>query len=321
MVGEFRTVEQHLAGLQRMVRLRGGLGGPSFSAYQRKLLTMQVLRYLSVPYSDVHNSTETTCRRIIESIKPQAADIAPKADLEYPSHPFSPQICEIVSTLPLGFERVALTTKLSKQVIEIITVFETTLVPRPSESAKSPRRNEQLDFQMMNSIILDDVSALEHCICAALTKYQQSFTKTADSNPVNQQYLQAIFDFQASTDQITRFFSMFQQSVEEHYNDKAILDCLIWVALVTAVAETAPQNASTGPLVLIQQISKFDNTFQSWDRFRTLLCQFFYDDALLEQGEKYYKLNLLPVEAGQLPQQSMGSQAPESARYGVTLTH
>ena len=295
MIGEFRNVEQHLAGVQRMVHLRGGLEGPSFSAYQRKLLTMQVPPYPAVPYSDFHNSTEATCRQIIESIKPQPPDIAPKADLEYPSHPFSPQLCERLSRLPRGFEQVALTTKLSNQMIEILTAFETILISRPSKAAKLPLRNEQLHFETMKSMILDDVSALEHCICAALTKYQQSFTKTADSNPIIQQYLQAIFDYHASADQMTRFFANFQQSIEEHHNDPAILDCLAWVAFVTAVGETTPQAVKSAPLMLIQQLHEFENTFQSWDRVRTLVRLFFYDDALLEQAEKYYKSDLRPI--------------------------
>ncbi|KAL2427230.1 hypothetical protein ABEF95_003680 [Exophiala dermatitidis] len=99
------SLKSHLRGIRQILALRGGLGdSPSHLAIRALLTTVEFYialgQYLKVSPDDLH--------------------AIPSEPIEYVPHPFPPDICRYVATLPIGLAEAALSAQLSVQCIKLL---------------------------------------------------------------------------------------------------------------------------------------------------------------------------------------------------------
>ncbi|KAK5203599.1 hypothetical protein LTR47_011592 [Exophiala xenobiotica] len=261
MVGDIDYVEAHLAGLRSMVQLRGGIGSLQLSGYLKKLLIF----------------SETISRCVLDAARNQPTNIALKPELHYPKHPFTPQLCDLISRLPQGFAEVALTGLLSVEVVEALTVFESNF----SLSSTA--------IELMRAPLLDDLTPLETSICFALSRYRQRIaSRQRDTNIIVQRYLQVVANAQSmSAGAITGFSESFSQSLKMHRYQGVIVDCLAWIVVVAAATSKADK-----PDHIFDSL--FDSFFCTagsawdWPRLEAVLMHFFYEKTLIARGKQLW---------------------------------
>lgn len=87
-------------------------------------------------------------------------NITPDKKLTYPTHPFSPTLSKILSTLPRGFADMALKTLLSNQVIRLLNRMAATIAKSPTEFVD----DTSVAVEMMRLSMEPEATALENAV-------------------------------------------------------------------------------------------------------------------------------------------------------------
>jgi hypothetical protein len=110
-------------GIQRMVAIRGGLDKLGLDGYVKNCILyidgLGLASERSSADAETPAATESSMPTIpTESSSP--SDTASEAPLRYPSHPFPPDLCELVAKIPPGFIDLAMYGYLSVELIPVI---------------------------------------------------------------------------------------------------------------------------------------------------------------------------------------------------------
>lgn len=142
---DWTSFEARLKGLRQLVKIKGGVDNLGWHGW------------LSSTYSWAELCWQD---REIE-IEKQRFQQAPKA-LTYPAHPYFPTLCATISALPEGFRDLALSSRLSLQVIhhlDKVTQWMKSLVQSPAEECDSNRAYlEELQLAHQTRILLETCS-------------------------------------------------------------------------------------------------------------------------------------------------------------------
>lgn len=101
-------------------------------------------------------------QRLRESSSPL---VMSEPDLTYPSHPFSPQLCTEIATLPLGISDIALDGRISNQVIELLCRLSKMAQELPMTTHATTEQLYNISIDLMTYITRKNISALERNIC------------------------------------------------------------------------------------------------------------------------------------------------------------
>lgn len=115
ILGDHHAATAHVTGMRQMIKIRGGFKGDT--PWER-LLQSNVAAYQSL-WSFLF-AADTTSNATIK----QAGQVLQKSELTtYLSHPFPPDVCEMLAKVPRGFSDLGLDGILSLQIIRLLTEF------------------------------------------------------------------------------------------------------------------------------------------------------------------------------------------------------
>lgn len=115
ILGDHHAATAHVTGMRQMIKIRGGFKGDT--PWER-LLQANVVAYESL-WSFLF-AADTTSNETIR----KAGQILQNSELTtYLSHPFPPDVCEMLAKVPRGFSDLGLDGILSLQIIRLLTDF------------------------------------------------------------------------------------------------------------------------------------------------------------------------------------------------------
>ncbi|KAG9783917.1 hypothetical protein KCU88_g2955, partial [Aureobasidium melanogenum] len=143
------SLKSHLRGIRQILALRGGLGdSPSHLAIRALLTTVEFYialgQYLKVSPDDLH--------------------AIPSEPFEYVPHPFPPDICRYVATLPIGLAEAALSAQLSVQCIKLfasVAQWAPLVDDSDVEKGSSPSSGSALDPRVSDIKAIDTPTVAE----------------------------------------------------------------------------------------------------------------------------------------------------------------
>ncbi|KAJ9607366.1 hypothetical protein H2200_008439 [Cladophialophora chaetospira] len=211
---DFSSFETHLAGLRHLVELRGGVDSLGWDGFIKNSITG--LESLWAYHENKKLSIATTESNI---------------KLEYPSHPFPPDLCITIAKLPEGFRDLALSSSLSLQIIALLSRISEWInqmeCGRPKGVLPLGEPNGTYLRQThacLELVPLHGLSVLERAICTAVViMTTETFNKSKQQNPVHRRLIETLSE--------RLFRSDLRQGPQA---------CTMWLALVIAGPRRPP---------------------------------------------------------------------------------
>ena len=225
------------------------------------------------------------CHRTIDSINSQESRTALNGWLEYPTAPFPPSLRTTISKLPKGFENASLKSLLSLQTIEALAAFQQSVTVTPS----SPQPLEQLSFETIQIAVQNGLTPLEICICFALSRYRQAYASQHDETSGLQHFLQVLARNQSTSRARSEFSSAFQTCWTEDRDDRAVLQCLVWIIAVIGATESQQPTDYEVFSGLWGNVFEYSECLYSQEALRDILCDFFHKETFLKEAEALRK--------------------------------
>ncbi len=221
--------------------------------------------------------------------------------LDYPRHPFPPDVCITIAKLPEGLRDLALSSTLSLQIIGLLSRVSDWV-----SQLQSGRKQGVLPLGEPNGtylqqthaclemIPLHGLSVLERALCAAVaTMTTETFNKTKQQNPVHRRLIETL------SEMLFRYDLRWLPP-----------ECTMWLALVIAgplrsaasgSASTAlsPSDSGSGDEpqrprdVLLDTMVRTTPTARNWKWVKKTLQKFFSSEDLLEAWRQTWEVAVL----------------------------
>ena len=215
------------------------------------------------------------------------SNIAGSLKLTYPTHPFSSDLCKLISELPSGFQDVALTTKLSNQFLILLRTYTHDINERLTTEKITAPIVDELTMSLGQLAIAPGITPFEMSLCSALLVFRAVVSNTnVPSRLVDRVHdvANSVFDLDDEA-----------QNLKEGPR-KAIRNCLLWTVMVAAGTVTPNLlDAQTRglskeqKLMLIGEMTRRHTGFRKdWDALATVLEKFYWRDNIGEQWKELW---------------------------------
>ncbi|KIW86742.1 uncharacterized protein Z519_12655 [Cladophialophora bantiana CBS 173.52] len=277
---DFASFETHLIGLRHLVEMRGGVDYLGWDGFLKNAITgLESLWAYHENKKLIISTTEA-------SIK-----------LQYPSHPFPPDLCALIAKLPDGFREVALSGRLCVHIITLLSGISEWVdqLQSPRKKAVLPLGDPNGTYLKQTHVCLELVplrglNTLERVLCSALAAITtETFNKSKQQNPVHRRLIESLSEMLC------------------RYNLRDLPpECTTWMALViagpvfppaeraagkaTALSTGQPQTPRT---ILLDRILESSTSARNWKWVKKSVAKFFWSEDLLETWRQTWELGVL----------------------------
>ncbi len=254
-------VEMHRSGLRRVVAMRGGLEGGSIDSMTSFAIT----------------GAEFLCDMAIKRRGPsKPGPILPHPDLQYPRHPFPPQLSRLIARLPEGFRELAMARKISLQTVKLLHQVAVRLETLDLELIPSVwGKSEQ--FGLMRIAATDSAPKLEQRLCMLVLVFERNWLETTGDQGrsrrldgrIGQVWDERLLDCMESLPQLER---------------DADVDFMIWAAFVrmtTGDASKLSTEESDELMTLLFLLCP--RQMKSWETVSMSLKRYFWSPPLMDR--------------------------------------
>ncbi|KIW78322.1 hypothetical protein Z517_08157 [Fonsecaea pedrosoi CBS 271.37] len=277
---DFVSFETHLIGLRHLVELRGGVDHLGWDDFLKNSITG--LESLWAYHENKKMSISTT----EVSIK-----------LQYPKHPFPPDLCTLIAKLPDGFREISLSGSLCVQIITVLARVTEWVAQLQGSRKKGvlalgdPNGTYMKQTQACLELVpLRGLNTLERVLCSALAAVTtETFRQSRQQNPVHRRLVESL------SEMLSRY----------NLHDLP-LECTIWMALViagpayssnerpTSEAVSMNQGQPHAPrFVLLDRILEDSSSARNWKWVKKSVVKFFWSEDLLAVWRQTWELALL----------------------------
>ena len=261
---DWKSVEANLKGLRHLIMLHGGsekLGLQGWFSYAYAWAELRWANHLA-------------------QIAPTQPEYNPLT-LDYPSHPYSPDICLIIAKLPIGFQEVTLSSLLSTHVLKFLkeisewTTRYNLAICENHTGDQSVYSLEGMRLANHGAIILGscNLKPKERLLCIGLLTYIISFDGQQARHP------RGLEDHMADLRDAARGLLL----------SKCWL--LTWIAMVIAAAKDSMAVPLTNRWLLIDQLVD-EGELKEWQDLQQILCRFFWNESLDRRWESCWRIAL-----------------------------
>jgi hypothetical protein len=257
---DWTSFEAHLKGLRQLIKIKGGADNLGWHGW----------------FSSTYIWAELCWQDRKLEIAKQHFQQAPKA-LTYPAHPYLPTLCATISALPEGFRDLALSSRLSLQVIDHldkVTQWMKSLVQSPVEERDSKCAYlEELQLAHQTRILLETCSLTQEENLACIGAI--GFIVTHDDRVQTDRHPKGPTDFIPDPECLS--------------SEIQLRNVTLWMALVIAAAE------HNGPTPLQSQSALLDhvvaqNWYDSdWAHIQARVSSFFCTEGLERRWKIYWE--------------------------------
>lgn len=248
---DWTSFEAHLKGLRQLIKIKGGADNLGWHGWLSSTYIWAELCWQD---------------RKIEIAK-QHFQQAPEA-LTYPAHPYFPALCATISALPEGFRDLALSSRLSLQVIhhlDKVTQWMKSLVQSPAEKRDSNSAYvEELQLAHQTRILLETCSLTqeENLACVGAI----GFIITHDDRVQTDRHPKGLTDFIPDPECLS--------------SEIQLRNVTLWMALVVAAAKhngTTPLQSQSALLDHVVAQYWYNN---DWAHIQARVSSFFCTEGL-----------------------------------------
>ncbi|KAI1624771.1 hypothetical protein EDD37DRAFT_361768 [Exophiala viscosa] len=254
ILGDHAAAAAHTMGLKHMIKLRGGM---SQNTPLERQLRAVVFVYESL-WSSLPASVPTT----------EQSEQSPI----YLKHPFTPEVCQILSNIPPGFCDVALTGVLSLQTIRLLSDLTATTAqlngPKYLTIDASLEHRIQTTLEILHSPLIWRVTETERNLCHGLVVYC---------------YLLRLIHFH---EVVTGYCGLVLQSFAESALRRTPTltafgpKCHVWTLMMVVELLKYAQRPTAQWIPLLQQAVVRWPEFRQWDELEGYLKTFFWDESM-----------------------------------------
>ncbi|ETI22463.1 hypothetical protein G647_06538 [Cladophialophora carrionii CBS 160.54] len=266
--GHDENAATHLKGLQAIVASRGGLEHGDFDRFTIYNLT----------------GCHALCQFASERYRQcSAAAVKPQIELIYPEHPYSPSLCALIATLPVGFGDIAIDGRLSVQIIKLLARLASAAQDSPLRKDVSVTEVNKIGIDLLSFMSQRSVTPLERSICVLCFMFNIRDGLQATRNKGQQ-----IFgEFLGNLKNVLKTTSETFMSLEG-----CTADLAIWgVAILTTVstAEGLGLSEEERGETLARLVRRHPRTARYWNEIELRVKRFFFPDAWIEEFHIWWK--------------------------------
>lgn len=196
--------------------------------------------------------------------------------LTYPGHPFSVELCEIVSKLPEGFSEVALSRNIATELISFLVKLTELFKWMPSNQDQRPP-NPQPGLTMQRAIY--DLQCLS---VLSLTAIEGQIVRAILA------FCLHVYNELSFKIPLARPLNPLLESFNEHKDiprQPWLQRCLLWSAIVTASAWDAQVDAMPRTHLVLDKIMRVLPEANCWEETKEVMQKFIWVDSLQDQWE------------------------------------
>lgn len=296
VLGNSHGAIAHVEAMRQMIKMRGGQSGdtPWERHIQTQLFAYETMwSFVSEPNSSPVSPTRRPSERILR-----------KRQLPiYPSHPFKPEICEILSKLPQGFSDLGLAGTFSVQMMSILADLSSIKIEEPSDNSietqdKKNKIASELEDNVEDLLRLATLrtTTTEHYLCYGMVAYCV-LLKLLYFPPSSGSFKND--ELQNLVDQVVKCNSGV---------DDMNKNCYIWIVIVIAGCMQNCAHSISGRDQVLKKLFDKSRDAKDWRSMEKILKTFLWDNVIANicrsswQEALYHYQN--PVSPKELPRPS-----------------
>ena len=257
---DWTSFEAHIKGLRQLIKMKGGVDNLGWHGW----------------FSSTYTWAELCWQDRKLEIAKQHFQQAPKA-LTYPAHPYFPTLCATISALPEGFRDLALSARLSLQVInhlDKVTQWTKSLVLSSAEERDSNRAYlEELKLAHETRVLLATCSLTqeENLACVGVI----GFIITHDDRVQTDRHPKGLTDFIPDPECLS--------------GEIQLRDVTLWMALVVAAAEHNSTTTLQSQSALLDHVVAQCWYGNDWAHIQARMSSFFCTRGLERRWKIYWE--------------------------------
>jgi hypothetical protein len=199
--------------------------------------------------------------------------------IHYPSLPFSPDLCTILSRLPSGFSELCLSARLSIQTMQILASLDGTNTSFASDTSDSSRLDAELQAMLsaLQRLSLMRISGLEKYLTCGLVAFAFQL-----------RYLRPLNLFH---DPPLRTFIRIIPAQEKPDSSRE-QNCMIWTTMSVAGALALRTIRMPGTHLILDRLFRLYPATTDWDYLEPILTTFFTTPNIIEHWKKCHATGL-----------------------------
>ena len=193
--------------------------------------------------------------------------------IDYPSLPFPPDLCTVLSRLPPGFSEICLSGRLSTQTMQVLASLSATTASRDSEGFDQARLDAEIQAMLsaLQRLSLMRIASLEKYITCGLVAYAFQLRR-----------LRALNLFHDPT--LGGFIKL--MPTQEKPDSAREQQCMIWVSMAVAGALSLRTMRMPGTHLVLDRAFELYPTICEWSVMEVTLKSFFWTPSILKHWHK-----------------------------------
>jgi hypothetical protein len=203
--------------------------------------------------------------------------------LTYPKHPYSPRLCTIIATLPLGFSDIAIDGRISVQVIKLLARLAHAAQDSPLTKNASVTEINKMGVDFLSYISQRDVTPLERSLCVLCFMFN-----IRDGLQSTRNKGQQVFgDFLGNLKNLLKSTAETFMTLEGCTVDLAIWGVAILATVTTVEGLGLPEEERSEAFTRL--VRRYPRMAIYWDETQIRLKRFFFPDAWVEEYHIWWK--------------------------------
>ena len=204
--------------------------------------------------------------------------------LEYPSHPYAPELCDSIATMPAGFRTLALQRTLSIRMLGILAHLSR-VVQHVNHALQRIATADEIMFLLSykpHLIVQDTYACLKSCrlsgskmeisLCYSLVAFKWSVMNQGCLSPIYPELVRSLLG-----------------SLEELKPRLHEEECYVWMSMVAIGHSYNIQSFSERGNRLLESILNKYTFAKDWTKFKAVLGRFFWYEPLGQEWEGCWK--------------------------------
>jgi Fungal specific transcription factor domain len=272
LLGNNAAVAAHRKGLQRMIDMRPDLNdGTPWNTFVKSGLDA----YKSLG-SFVTGEPPEVSADSHGYIHETFAGLWLDKPIVYPSLPFSPDLCTVLSRLPSGFSELCLSGRLSTQVMQVLASLSATTTSSDSEGFDDTRLDAEIQAMLsaLQRLSLMRIASTEKHLTCGLVAYTFQLRRLRALNLFHDPTLKSFIQLIPTQEK--------PDSIREQ-------QCMVWISVAVAGALNLRTIRMPGTHLILDKVFELYPAMSDWSTMETTLKSFFWTPSILNHWKKCHE--------------------------------
>jgi hypothetical protein len=197
--------------------------------------------------------------------------------LTYPKHPYSPSLCTIIASLPLGFSDLAIDARISVQIIKLLARMAHAAQDSPMTKHASVTEINRIGVDLLSFMSQRSVTPLERSICVLCFMFNIRDGLQSTRNKGQQVFGEFLGNLKNALKTTAETF----MSLEGCTADLAIWGVAILATVTTAEGLGLSQEERSETFARL--VKRHPRTARYWGEIEVRVKRFFFPDAWMDE--------------------------------------